>query len=95
MGTRAKMPLPWLRVRRMPHAFGLPDLAAASSVSRIHSELVCPSFWAAASISAASEAVTRQYKRPARDEPFGNGGLPILGFFGIGSKIFCVGTESH
>jgi hypothetical protein len=78
----------------MGYAAGF-DLAAANSVSRIHSELVRLAARAAASISSASEAVTRQYKRPAREEPLGNGGLPILGFFGIGSKIFYVGTESH
>ncbi len=71
------------------------DLAADSNVSLTHSELVFPACLAAASISSASEAVTRQYNRPAREEPFGNGGLPILGFFGIGSKIVFVGTESH
>jgi hypothetical protein len=58
-------------------------LASASKTCRIHTEVGFFAFLAAASISPISDSSTRQYSRPAREEPFGKGGLPILGFLGI------------
>lgn len=65
--------------------------AARSRASRTHSDVDLLLVLAAASISAASEAVSRQYNRASRDEPFGSGGLPSLGFLLI---QFYVRTET-
>jgi len=58
-------------------------LAAANKIRLTQSDFVCPAFWAAASISAISDASRRQYSRPALDAPLGSGGLPRLAFFDI------------
>lgn len=58
-------------------------LATSSSVSRTHSDLLFPFRLAAASISAASFGVSRQYSLPCFAWPSGSGGLPLFGFLGI------------
>jgi hypothetical protein len=54
--------------------------AAASRTPRIHLDVVFPALRAVASMSAASDSDTRQYNRPAREVPFGSGGLPRFFF---------------
>lgn len=70
--------------------------AAASSVSRIQSDLDFLAALAARSISSASAGSNRQNSRPSREAPSGSGGLPslvrllMLRFFSVRTQSACL-----